>query len=79
MEKKFTTRDIVTPKPGLMVYGPSYWLCEDGDPKKALFYGTSAQCNKDRRIPEMMLKGMRKDRTDLQIVFVETAYVPQRD
>lgn len=77
---KFTTKDITTPKSGLVIYTTSYWLCVDGDPKQALFYGESPQCNKDKRICEHLLRsGSYAGRIDLQITYVETAFVPQRN
>jgi hypothetical protein len=77
---KFTTKDVTTPKPGLMVYGPSYWMCEGGDPKKALFYGTSPQCNKNRSMVEhIMNNGLYTGISNLQIVYIETSFVPDRD
>lgn len=80
MNRQLAIKDVVTPKPGLMVNGPCYWLCEDGDPKKALFYGDSPQCNSDKRIPESMLKSrIYEGVRNLQIVFIQTSYVPRRD
>lgn len=75
----FNLKDIVTPQNGLVVYSNAYWLCSHGDPTKALFYGDSPQANQNRKILEWLLKTKQySERGDLQIVFVETAFVPER-
>lgn len=77
---KFNLKDVTTPVQGLVVYKDAYWLCADGDTKKALFYGDAPQCNKDKRILEWSLKSKSYTTMgDLQIVFIETAFVPQRN
>jgi hypothetical protein len=77
--RRYTTKDVTVPKSGLVVNMGSFWICEDGDPTKALFFGQSAQCNKDKRICEWTLNGYYKGHDNLQIVFIEYAYVPQVD
>jgi hypothetical protein len=79
MNKGFNLKDITEPKDGLIVYMNAYWLCVDGDPKKALFYHDAPQCNRDKRIQEWMLKeGQYAGRTDLEITHVGIAYAPNR-
>lgn len=75
---KFNFKDIETPKAGLQVYADSYWLCENGDPKKALFFGDSPQCNKQKKICEWSFKSKMYQNMNLEIVFVPVAYVPIR-
>jgi hypothetical protein len=76
----FNTKDVTEPKEGLVVYKDAYWLCVDGDPKRALFFGNSPQCNKDKRIQEWAMKqDQYANRGDLQIIHIETAFVPQRN
>jgi hypothetical protein len=76
----FNTKDIKTPQSGLVVLRDAYWLCEDGDPKRALFFGDSPQCNKDKRITEYLLNTAQyKYKGNLLVTFVELAFVPPRD
>lgn len=73
----FTTEDITQPKEGRIVFENKYWLCENGDPTKALFYkGVYPQCNKCRRIM-IGLKGLSQRNFDapIEIIFIKTAYV----
>lgn len=77
---KFNTKDVTKPKEGLVVMKAAYWLCVDGDPTKALFFGNAPQTNKDKRIPEWSLKQDRyKAVGNLQIIYIETAYAPRQD
>lgn len=79
MQLVYNTKDVTTAKAGLEVYKDSYWLCEDGDPKKALFWGKSPQCNRNKGIVERGLNNLPDVPIGAQIVFVETAFVPQRE
>lgn len=78
---KFNTKDIITPKEGLVVYKNRYWFCENGDATKALFYENSPQCNSNILIQEgtLGLKMYQDYPNKIEIVFVETAFVPRRD
>lgn len=76
---KFIIRDVTTPKNGLVVYTKSYWVCVDGDPTKALFYGTSPQCNTNESITKWMLKGDLYKAYNVSVVYIETAFVPERN
>lgn len=75
---KFNFKDIATPKGGWQVYANSYWLCENGKPEKALFFGDSPQCNSNQKICEWTMKHDMYKEFNLQIVFVPIAYVPIR-
>ncbi len=82
MVVKFEIRDVTKPKNGLIVYSNSYWICIDGNPGKALFYGTSPQCNNNKLISETLLKNKQvypDNLGNLQVVFIEIAFVPQRN
>jgi hypothetical protein len=76
---KYTTKDVTKPKTGLVVYMGNFWLCEDGDPTKALFYGPAPQCNKDKRILHWRINNPNNLPENTQIVFINYAYVPQAD
>jgi len=76
---KYHTKDVTEPKDGLVIKRDNFWLCEDGDPTCALFFWKTAQCNKDKRVLEWSLKNTYKDHDNLQIVFIDYAYVPQID
>jgi hypothetical protein len=74
---QFNTKDVTEPKDGLVVYRSAYWLCVNGDPTKALFYGNTPQCNSNILVQEWMMKqDMYAKRGDLQITYIETAFVP---
>lgn len=74
----FNTKDVTEPKDGLVVYKDAHWLCVNGDPKRALFYGNSPQCNRNVKVSEWTLKqDQYAKRGDLQIIYIETAFVPQ--
>lgn len=75
----FNFKDIETPKGGLQVYTNSYWLCENGDTKKALFFNDSPQCNSNKQICEWSFKNKMYQNLNLEIVFVPVAYVPIRN
>lgn len=84
MKNVFNTKDITTPKEGLVVMENKYWMCEDGDPAKALFYGNHPQCNQNENVIKYALKeeasmNYAKGFKNLQSVFVKTAFVPQRE
>lgn len=77
---KFNTKDVTEPKEGLVVSRGAWWLCKDGDPTKALFFGNCPQANKDKRIPEWSLNQERyKAIGNLQIVYIDIAYIPRQD
>lgn len=72
----YTIKDVTEPKTGYTVKADCYWLCEDGDPKKALFHNQTAQCNKDKRITDWVYKGAYKSDASLQVIFIPIAYIP---
>lgn len=76
--EKFNFKDIETPKNGLQVYTDSYWLCENGDPKRALFYGDSPQCNSNKLICTHTFQHKMYQNMNLEIVFISVAFVPIR-
>ncbi len=81
---KIKFHDVTEPKSGYTVYVNKYWLV-DGDAKRALFYGNSAQCNNDeeimkrcgffRNLPELK----EKLKIEPKIVFVPVSYVAVRN
>jgi hypothetical protein len=78
MKNKYHTIDVTQPIQGRVVMTDQYWLCKDGDPTQAIFFGESAQCNKNELILKNFLQYTR-DRSDwnVEIVFLEVAYKPQ--
>jgi hypothetical protein len=78
MKNKYHTIDVTQPIQGRVVMTDQYWLCKDGDPTQAIFFGESAQCNRNKEIVERMLQYTR-DRSDwdVEVVFFEVAYRPQ--
>lgn len=75
----FKTKDVTEPKDGLVVYKNTHWLCVNGDPKQALFFGNAPQCNSNVKVLEWSLKRDQYANRGLQIVFIETAFVLQRN
>lgn len=73
---KYTTKDVTTPVDGFTLMKDKYWLCEDGDPTKALYFWKTAQCNGDKRVLEWALNHTYKAHNNLKIVFIDFAYVP---
>jgi hypothetical protein len=75
----FTTEDVTQPKEGYEVYANKFWLCENGDPTKALFYrGIYPQCNKCRSImKQSKAHGERYPDAPkpIEIIFIKTAFV----
>lgn len=78
IDPKFNFKDISTPTGGLIVYTDTYWMCENGDTKKVLFYDDSPQCNSNRLICEAIFDNKMYESMNLQIVFVPVAFVPIR-
>lgn len=80
-KKLFNVKDVRTAKDGMIVRVNCYWVCLDGDPTTALFYGESPQCNKDKRICDHSIETeMYKDFSDrLQVILVPVSYIPQRE
>lgn len=73
--KDYVERDVTEPRNGLTVMANSWWLCVDGDPKRALFYkGSFPQCNTNKYIVERLnkLEGVIP-------TYIPTAYVRSRD
>lgn len=77
MKWEYRTVDITKPVEGRVINLNRYWLCKDDDPKQAIFYGTSAQCNKYESIVERLIEYTEdKSGWKVGIVFVEIAYRP---
>lgn len=75
--KGYRLVDVITPANGKVLLLNCYWLCKDGDPKQALFYNDTAQCNAHKSIPIRMKEySTEKTGWDLEVVFIETAYKP---
>ena len=64
--------ELVKPKDHHEVYLDRWWIThpENG----ALFWGDIPQCNRDRRIPEMMVK----QHTGHEVQLIPVAYIPIR-
>ena len=76
----FATRDITEPLQGYTVYTRHWWVCKDGNPAKALFYGDSPQCNVNKRVLEANINYVEQNfAANVSIVFVPVAYLRQRD
>ena len=73
---KYHEVDVLHPRvdTAVYVYGPRYWACRNGDPTRALFYQGSPQCNSMESVMKRALE--RRFGDDVEIVFLERAYVP---
>lgn len=74
--KGFNFKNIETPDNGEQVYRNHYWLCENGDTEKALFYGNSPQCNTNELICKLMISKKQYQGKNLEVVFVDLAFAP---
>lgn len=75
---KYSTIDVSKPTPGRVVMKDKYWLCKDGDPTQAIFYGQTAQCNQYKQIPDRMKEYTEKQTGwKVGVVFMEFSYRPQ--
>ena len=73
--KGYNTQDVTTPSDGKVVIANKFWLCRDGDPKKAIFFGETPQCNSHQEIPYRMLDYTEsKTGWDVEIVHIDLAY-----
>lgn len=78
----YIEKDVTMPLNGLIVKCNHWWLCTEGDPKRALFWKVdsykacfdSPQCNVDKRI----LEHLSDDPSNAVPVFIPIAYVPAR-
>lgn len=76
--KQYSIIDITDPRAGRIVMKNSYWCCINGDPKQALFYGTSPQCNRNKAVIESITKQLHEAEDNIKVIFVETAFVIPR-
>ena len=80
MQKGYHAIDVTNPDQGRVVMKNMHWLCKDGDPKQAIFFNSSAQCNRHIQIPERLMEYTKKKTGwNIEIVFLETSYRPQVD
>ncbi len=76
----FNFKNIIEPLQNYIVYKNYYWLCLNGNHEQALFFGDGPQCNKDERVCKWMLDQKQfKELGNLEIVFIETAFIKKRD
>jgi len=79
--ENYVERDVTQAMNGLTVKRNHWWLCVDGDPKRALFWKVrsyksqfdSPQCNVDKRIVEHL-----NEVPGVVPTFIPIAYVPPR-
>ena len=78
MKTKYHTIDVTQPVQGRVVMTNQYWLCKDGDPKQAIFFDETAQCNGHELIVKRALEyTIKKSGWNVEVVFFEVAYRPQ--
>lgn len=69
--------DITKPIEGYIVVGPSWHLCIDGDPTRALFYMGFPQRNVSKdAVDRLMTAKVYKAFTNVSAVFLELSYSP---
>lgn len=75
--RQWCTVDITKPIEGYIVVGPSWHLCMDGDPTKALFYMGFSQRNTNKAAIDLLLTAkVYKAFTNVSAVFLELSYSP---
>lgn len=73
----FIFRDVTQPIPGYITVGSVYWLCKNGDPTQALFWGQFPQYNSNPdTVKHMMNENMYKEVGGLEMVFMQLSYIP---
>lgn len=74
---KYKTVDVSIIKAGRVVVLDTYWLCKNGNPSEAVYYGESAQCNAHKSIADRFVN-MTSEKTgwNLEVVFIPVAYRP---
>lgn len=69
---KMKISDLQTPKPGRLVYGPSWWIVTDDD--CVLFFRKhSPQCNSNKLVSEHLRDKLYPG---LEVRFIEHAFLP---
>ena len=72
--RKVPLAEITTPKAGLVCYPASWWLVID---ECVLFYGSSPQCNTDRRVVDYMLT--KRQYPGAEVRELGITFLPRRD
>lgn len=81
MDNNFYTIDVTVPIDQCVVYKDYYWFCKNGDPKQALMYFKSPQCNKNKKVQDVL--GEKYDvfkqviAEGFTVTFIALAYVPR--
>lgn len=71
----FELRDVTKASTGKIVYSNYYWICKDGDPKQALYYGDAPQCNLNEDLASKYADILdKKLNYSVSPVFLEIAY-----
>jgi len=68
----FPLSKITTPKDGCITYVGWFWLTKDDRAFKSVLYGT-LQCNKDKRVVEVVYKDLIAD--GYEVTQIPVAYV----
>lgn len=72
----FHFKDVTKPIPGMVVFGPAYWLCKNGDPTQALFWREFPQCNSNAEVTQRYLsEPMYQNIGGLVPTFIEMSFV----
>lgn len=74
MNKLYKIVDVTKPIEGRVVITNSYWQCVDGNPEKALYFGETPQCNKNKAVSERLCKNLLEEKDNVKVVFIEVAY-----
>lgn len=76
-KRVWSTVDITKPIPGYIVVEPTWYLCVDGDPTKALFYMGFPQRNSSKAVVDALITSkVFKAFTNVSAVFLEISYSP---
>lgn len=79
MNPLYNIQDVTKPKNGLVVCENNYWICEDGDPTKAYFFGDSPQSNAKKGISEWVMSRTFNPKDNVSVVHIPIAYIKNRN
>lgn len=83
-ELDYTERNVVDPSGIVQVFCDYWWICAEGDPKRAMFYTRgrgvgSPQCNANKAIMETLATPLRAYGAAVEIIQIPLAFVPWED
>lgn len=78
----YSTRNVRQPFQGAVVRTNAYWVCVEGDPERAVFFGLSPQCNASEIFVRSRWGLGRIEKATnwkLSVVYIPVAYIPAQE